>query len=492
MDTSSKGTLLLVDDDQSLGESFSDIFTAKGYDVTFVEDGDYALDLIEEQEFDAVVTDFEMPVLSGMELLDKTRKLRPRLPVIIMTGHSSTKRAIEATKHGAFDYLIKPVEVPDLLDAVAKAIASHRLTAKPIALGKAETDDPNLDTIIGSSKEMVTVFKDIGRIASKQVPVLVSGETGSGKEVVARALWQFSDRAGKPFVAVNCAAIPENLIESELFGHERGAFTNAVAQRIGRFEQAKGGTVFLDEIGDLPKETQVKLLRVLQERVITRVGGQAEIPIDVRVISASHRDIRGMIEDKSFREDLFYRLNAAEIALPPLRDRLSDIPELSNYFLARYANEFQMAAPSLHSDARKKLTEYHWPGNVRELSNVLRKALVSADGRTISSENIAEAIASISGAKNGDQKTVSDPTSSSDLIAEIVRQAIEAASIDEAENEGGAYPKLVQQIEEEMFRQAVLFTHGNQSRMARLLGFSRITIREKLDRYDLFPNRGKS
>ena len=299
-----------------------------------------------------------MPGMGGMQLLESLQESAPRLPVIMMTAFSTTDRAIEATKKGAFDYLIKPFEMPELLDLAEKAITSRKITAKPVAIGR---EDSGKDSVIGSSRAMQNVFKEIGKIADKPIALLIKGETGSGKELIARAIFQHSDRSKAPFIAVNCAAIPDNLIESELFGHERGAFTGAITKRIGRFEQAHGGTLFLDEIGDLPWQTQVKLLRVLQEKVISRVGGKDEIPIDVpidvRIVSATHRDLEQMITDESFRQDLFFRLNASVINLPPLRDRTDDIPALVNYFLAKYSREFQTETPSIHKDALSCLSK---------------------------------------------------------------------------------------------------------------------------------------
>ena len=364
----------------------------------------------------------------------------------MMTAFSTTDRAIEATKKGAFDYLIKPFEMPDMLAAINKAVTSHRLTAKAITLGSI---DPEKDSIIGTSRKMQEVFKEVGRIAEKPVPVVIKGETGTGKELIARAIYQHSDRAEKPFIAINCAAIPENLIESELFGHERGAFTNAVARRIGRFEQANKGTLFLDEVGDLPWETQVKLLRVLQEKVVSRVGGKDDIAVDVRILAATHRNIDKLIASGRFREDLFYRLNGAVIDLPPLRERKDDIPQLVNYFLEKLALQYDYEDPSVHKDALKALQDHDWPGNVRQLENVVRKALIDARGYTISGDMIREALegsyqrisaddGSSGGAADGDGM----PPSSG--FSDHVRNRILAASRGEID---GAYEALVEDLE---------------------------------------------
>lgn len=489
MKTKTHAKLLLADDDRQLGESFKDILEAKGYQVSLVEDGDYALDLIESEEFDAVITDFQMPTLGGMELLEKASEFNPGLPIIIMTAFSSAERAIEATKNGAYDFLIKPVEIPELLEVVGKAVESRRLTAKAITIGESS---PGKDAIIGASRSMQKVFKEIGRIAENPIPILITGETGTGKELIARAIFQHSKRSNKPFIAVNCASIPENLLESELFGHERGSFTGAVSRRIGRFEQANGGTLFLDEIGDLPWQTQVKLLRVLQEKCLSRVGSPDSIAIDVRIISATHSDLPAMISNNEFREDLFFRLNAAQISLPPLRERRDDIPALTDYLLSKYAQEFEMETPSIHTKARKKLSEHRWPGNVRELENVVRKSLIDAQGRTISLEIVTKAITAASYAKSSEPSSSSPQTSGRNQnLTILVQKTLEEASEGKTDDQG-AFPFLVEKIEEEMFRQAVEFCHHNQSKMAKLLGLSRLTVREKLDKYALLPKRGKS
>jgi len=375
--------ILLVDDDQELSKSIEAILISRGYDVCLAEDGDIALDLADETNFDLVLTDIQMPVMGGMVLLEELRKRNPKLPVVIMTAFSTADRAIDATKSGAFDYVIKPFEVPEFLQVIAKGIALGRLTAKPVKLGGPA---PGVDAIIGNGAAMQHVYKEVGRVAAKPIPVLIEGETGTGKELIARAIVQHSDRNKKPLVAVNCAAIPETLIESELFGHEKGAFTNAIARHIGRFEQADGGTLFLDEIGDLPWNTQVKLLRVLQERSIRRVGGNEDIPINVRLVCATHRNLPYMISHNTFREDLYYRINTATIVLPPLRDRAEDIKDIVTYFLNKYAAEFDLGVPAVSKRGMNTLEAHQWPGNVRQLENAVKKSVVESMGRALSEE----------------------------------------------------------------------------------------------------------
>jgi nitrogen regulation protein NR(I) len=468
--------ILLVDDDASLAEAVKAVLETRGHTVTYIDDGEAAFAAAESGDFDLVLTDYRMPGMGGMQLLEKLHESKPGLPVIMMTAFSTTDRAIESTKKGAFDYLIKPFEMPDLLDLVEKAITSSQVTAKPITIGR---EDEGTDSVIGSSRAMQNVFKEIGKIADKHITVLIKGETGSGKELIARAIFQHSDRSRGPFIAVNCAAIPDNLIESELFGHERGAFTGAVAKRVGRFEQASGGTLFLDEIGDLPWQTQVKLLRVLQEKVIHRVGGKDEIPIDVRIISATHRDLEMMIKDESFREDLFFRLNASVINLPSLREKAEDIPELANHFLSKYAREFETEVPSIHKDALTFLSRQNWPGNIRQLENVIRRALIDARGFTISKSIIEDSMKASPASLPGTLEETG--------LAQHIRTRLVAASAGELTE--GAFAVLSADLEEELYRQSVQLSHGNQSNIAKWLGVSRMTVRDKLDKYDLFPKR---
>ncbi len=472
------GKILLVDDDDSLAESIQVVLESRGYEVARAADGEAGLKAAKDGEFDLLLTDFRMPGLGGMQLLEKIKAVGPRLPVVMMTAFSTTDRVIEATRKGAFDYLIKPFEMPDLLEVVAKAVAGSRLTAKPVALGEEASEG---DAIVGSCRAMQTVFKEIGAVADKPVPVLILGETGTGKELVARAIWQHSGRADKPFVAVNCAAIPDTLIESELFGHEKGAFTNAVARRIGRFEQADGGTLFLDEIGDLPAQTQVKLLRVLQEKTISRVGGNEAVPIDVRVVSATHRDPGSMIREGTFREDLFYRLNTSVVRLPALRDRRGDIPQLAGYFLARYSRDFGMDTPPLHQNALDELVAHDWPGNVRQLENIVRRALIDSRGMAISAATIRAAIEFAAGA------APDAPEGASGGLAGYLRGRLEEAKNGEIP---GAWESIVEDVERELYRQAVELSHGNQTKIAKWIGVSRLTVREKLNKYALFPKRG--
>jgi nitrogen regulation protein NR(I) len=468
-------TILLVEDDPGAAESLQRVLEDEGYTVIAARTGEQGLTLAGKERCDVVLTDLKLPSLNGLELVKRLHAVKPRLPIILMTAHGTTEVAIEATRHGAYDYLLKPFEMPALLETIAKALASSRLTTQAVEIGKAVAGS---DAIVGNSRAMQEIYKEIGRIAAQPVTVLIRGETGTGKELIARAICQHSDRADRPFIAVNCAAIPETLLESELFGHEKGAFTGAEARRIGRFEQAHGGTLFLDEIGDMSTNTQVKLLRVLQERCIQRVGGKETVPIDVRVIAATHRDLEKAITDGAFREDLFYRVNVVTIVLPPLARRREDVPELARYFAGRYAADFGIESPSLHPDAIEFLTEQPWPGNVRELENVVRKALLRARGYTVGIGEMREAL--------GDTRPKAAGETAS--LASYIGELLAAAGRGEIES---AQEPLMETVERELYAQAIELAHGNQAKAARWIGVSRLTMREKLTHFGLHPSQDR-
>src|SRR5664280_1881925 len=382
--------ILLIEDNPGITAALKKELQAEGYQVITAARGDEGLARAKEHPCDVVLTDLKMPGLSGLDLVAQLHAAKPKLPIIMMTAFGTTETAIEATKLGAYDYLLKPFDMGELLDLVAKAVASSRLMSEPLEMGLARSAQ---SAIIGDSRAMQAIYKEIGRVAATAVTVLIRGETGTGKELVARAIYQHSKRLEQPFIAVNCAAIPETLLESELFGHERGAYTGAHARRIGRFEQAHAGTIFLDEIGDLTLSTQVKLLRVLQEKYIQRVGGDDKIPVDVRVLTATHRDLETAIQERQFREDLFYRLSGVTITLPPLSQRTEDIPDLISYLARRSAPDLGMKSASLQPEAMAFLQNQSWPGNVRELENVVRQALLLARGYPVSIDHVQQAYA---------------------------------------------------------------------------------------------------
>jgi DNA-binding NtrC family response regulator len=469
--------ICLIEDDASARSALERVLAGEGHDVRCAADGERGLDLALAEDFDCVLTDLRMPGFSGLQVVEKLRDELPNLPVVLMTAHGTTDTAIEATRHGAFDYILKPFEMEELLATVARAAAAGQRGRERVAVGD---NMPCEAALIGQSRAMQMVYKEIGRAAAKPVSVILLGETGTGKELVARALWQHGDRAHRAFVAVNCASVPPTLLESELFGHERGAFTGADARRIGRFEQANGGTLFLDEIGDLSLETQAKLLRVLQERVISRVGGRDTIPIDVRVVAATHRDLPTLAARGQFREDLWYRLSVVVINLPPLRERREDIPDLVRYFVGRHGSSLGGIA-ALHPGAVAFLAAQAWPGNVRQLENVVKRALLLAHGYAIT-EELARASLN-SGPSVGGTGPAGDKP-----LAALCREAIAQARRDPG---AGAVVAVFGQVERELLVQAQSATAGNISQMAQLLGWSRLTVREKLKFHRLRPGNGE-
>lgn len=465
--------ILLIEDDAGLAAALQRVLTEEGYRVTLEKRGDAGLELAQREAWDVVITDLKLPGLSGLELVRELHAAKPRLPIILMTAHGTTETAIEATKFGAYDYLLKPFEMDQLIELVEKSVAVGHLMSEPVGLGEPGT---TRDAIIGRSRVMQEIYKEIGRVAAKPVTVLIRGETGTGKELIARALYQHSERAQEPFVAINCSAIPETLLESELFGHERGAFTGASERRIGRFEQANRGTIFLDEVGDMAPTTQVKLLRVLQEKCLQRVGGRETIPVDVRVIAATHRDLEAAMAQKQFREDLFYRLSVVVISLPPLRERKEDIPDLVRYFLEKYGREFGLAQPSIEAEALQSLQTQRWPGNVRQVENVTRNLLLLARFYPINAGHVRAALAKAEGGSCLPQQSLSD------YIGELLAAAQRG---DQTE----VHATFFEQAERELFGQAILLAQGNQAKAARWLGVSRLTMREKLTHFGIRPTR---
>ncbi len=473
--------LLVVEDDPQLADSVSDLLESEGFETTIARDGTEGLRIGLEKDFDAVITDFRLPGTGGMELLEKLHESKPRLPIIMMTAYTTTDLAIEATRHGAFDYLIKPFRLGDLVSVTRRAVQTARINGKPVEIpGDPPTEDER-ESIIGTSPSMQDVYKEMGRIADKNVTVLIQGESGTGKELIARAIYSHSKRSDGSFIAVNCAAIPETQLESELFGHEKGAFTGAEAKRIGRFEQANQGTLFLDEVGEMPLNTQVKILRLLQDRVMTRVGGREEIPVDVRIIAAAHRNLEAAVKAGEFRQDLYYRLNAAVLTIPPLRERGEDLRGLAGYFLERYSREYEIETPAVEEKAMEMLSDYDWPGNVRELENVIRKALLRCRGYPIACADIESLLGEAAGSPSGD----GEEHPFSEKVTEILKQAKNG-------DVSGAYGVLLQDFEREVFSQAIRLAHGHQTNAAKWLGISRITLRDKLDKYELFPKRSSS
>ena len=470
---SGAANILLIEDDLGIRDSLQRVLTEEGHYVAAEKRGDEGLARAARERFNVVITDLRLPGLNGLELVRQLHAVQPRLPIILITAYGTTETAIEATKLGAYDYVLKPFDVPELLELVRKAADSNRLMSEPIMLGETGAAQ---DALVGRSAAMQAIYKEIGRVATKPVNVLIRGETGTGKELIARAIYQHSDRANAPFIAINCAAIPETLLESELFGHERGTFTGAEARRIGRFEQAQGGTIFLDEIGDMTPGTQVKLMRVLQEKCVQRLGGKETIAVDVRVVAATHRDLETAIRQKQFREDLYYRLSVVVIALPPLRHRREDIPELVRYFLQKHGPELGNTKPSIHPEAMNYLQAQSWAGNVRELENVARKALLLAQTYTINVDHVRAAL----------NKTSSLASAHAKAFEAYVSELLAAACRDEVTD---VHARVLETAERELFTRAIQQAQGNQAKAARWLGISRITMKAKLVQFGLHPSQ---
>jgi nitrogen regulation protein NR(I) len=463
--------ILLIEDDSGITDTLQRVLAAEGHEVAIEKRGDDGLARAVKDAFNLVITDLKLPGLNGLELVRQLHAAKARLPIILVTAFGTTETAIEAMKLGAYDYVLKPFNIPQLIELVHKAADSNRRMSEPVGLG--ETNQSR-DALVGRSQAMQNIYKEIGRVAAKPVSVLIRGETGTGKELIARAIYQHSDRANAPFIAINCAAIPETLLESELFGHERGAFTGADTKRIGRFEQADHGTIFLDEIGDLTPGTQAKLLRVLQEKTFQRLGAKETISVDVRVVAATHRDLETAIREKQFREDLYYRLNVVAITLPPLRNRREDISDLVRYFLGKHGSDLGNANPSIHPEAVEFLQLQSWPGNVRELENVMRKALLAAQSYTITHDHVRTAL----NKNNGEAYSALRP------FGEYVDELLAAARREEI---SGLHARVLETAERELFARAIQQSQGNQAKAARWLGISRITMKAKLVQFGLHP-----
>jgi nitrogen regulation protein NR(I) len=467
--------ILLIEDDTNIATGLQKVMRANGYNLTALGRGDTGLERATNEAFDVVITDLKLPGLDGLELVRRLHQTKPKLPIILITAHGTTEIAIEATRWGAFDYVPKPFEVDELLDLTAKALESSRLMSEPVEMGDSASSSA---AIIGKSRVMQAIYKEIGRIAATSVTVLIRGDTGTGKELIARAIYQHSDRANAPFIAINCAAIPETLLESELFGHERGSFTGADARRVGRFEQANGGTIFLDEIGDMNANLQAKLLRVLQEKTIQRVGGRENVAVDVRIIAATHRNLEAAIRERLFREDLFYRLSVATIRLPPLNQRVDDIPDMVRYFLRRYGPESGIATPSINAAAIDFLQAQSWPGNVRELENTVRKALLLARDYTISLDHVKEVLS------KAREPIVASQQSHVAYVTALMDQV-------ERGETRSAFAKMLADLEPELYSQAINRAQGNITKAAEWLGVTRLKMREKLKEYGLHPSQEK-
>jgi two-component system nitrogen regulation response regulator GlnG len=468
--------ILIADDEDSLRWVLEKGLRQAGYEVTAVKDGAAAVRAVEAASFDLVFLDVRMPNLDGLAALARMRELRGDACVVVMTAHGTMETAIQAMQRGAYDYLTKPFDLDEVLLLAERALAAGRLTQEVARLRTGLQEVREFSALIGRHTRMQDVYKTIGRIAGTDVTVLLRGESGTGKELVARAIHHYSRRAGRPFVAVSCAAIPGTLLESEMFGHERGAFTDAKERRLGKFELAHGGTLYLDEIGDMPLELQAKLLRALQERTIERLGGHESIRIDVRVLAATNRDLDTLMREGEFREDLYYRLNVVTLNLPPLRERRRDVPLLVEHFLAKHAPE--LGECGVAPDALDRLVGHDWPGNVRELENVVQRAMVMASSGVILPEHLP--IGPVSAAASVAVDASLEEVIERKLI-ECVRGLREHAS-------ANLYDLMIGLVEKPLLRAVLRETGGNQVRAAQILGINRNTLRKKLTEHGIDPD----
>jgi len=463
--------ILIIDDDDQLRKSFEKLLTEENYRVICAASGEAGLKMVPEVMPDLVILDMRLPGMNGMETFRAIHEIEPKLPVVIMTAYGTTETAIEATKLGAFDYILKPFDIPEMLKIIEQALEAGRFMRSPVDMNIAP-DKASREAIIGRSNPMQEVYKAIGRVASTDATVLIRGDSGTGKELVARAIYQHSLRADKPFLVINCVAIPETLLESELFGYEKGAFTGAAHRRVGKIEQAHGGTIFLDEIGDMPLSLQAKMLRLLQEKSIERLGGRQTIPVDVRVIAATNRDLETAIEAGRFREDLYYRLKVVTIWLPLLRERPDDIALLAEYFLTRFTTKAGMVNPGITPEAKMSLNSHPWPGNVRELANTVQKALIFNRGTPLSAQDIDLALHEKSPANGLENERAR-------ILSQIIRQELTTRT---GKN---LFDACMDRFARVVISEALNITGGNRSQAAKLLGLSRPTLHSKIEKYEL-------
>ena len=453
--------ILVIDDEAGIVEMLSIVFGKEGYRVGTARSCAEGLARLERVLPDLVLTDVKMPDGSGFEILKRTRELAPAVPVVMITAYTTTKTAIEALKSGAYDYISKPFDVEELKHVVGRALERKRLSDENVAL-RQKIEKTARGAVVGASRKMQTLFDLVERIGKTTSTVLISGESGTGKELIARAIHKASARASAPFISINCGAMPENLLESELFGHEKGAFTGAVKEKKGLFHEAEGGTLFLDEIGETSVTMQVKLLRALQERLVRRVGGNAEEPIDVRIICATNKDLGKKVADGTFREDLFYRINVIPVPIPPLRERRDDIPHLVRHFLKKVAEEQGMPEKKISTEAMRLLEAYAWPGNVRELENLIERTVALEPSDVITTSSLPDAFLHPAGVPSGSSLEGFDLPS-----------------------EGLDLERYLEWLGQRLMQQALERTHGVQIRAAELLRMSERSFRYYAKKYGI-------
>jgi len=450
-------TILIIDDEKSLVDLLAVVFKKEGYKVRTSLSATGALDLLEKESFDLVITDIKMPQRNGMDILKAVKERSPEVPVIMITAYGSIKQAVDALKAGALDYVVKPFDVEELKIIAARGLEKSRLKEENILLKRDLRDKYSFEKMIGKSRTMQEIYLLIEKVAATDSTVLITGESGTGKEMAARAIHALSPRRDGQFVSINCAALPENLLESELFGHTKGSFTGAIAEKKGMFEAAERGTLFLDEVGEMSPWTQVKLLRALQERTVRRVGGTEEIPVDVRIVAATNQDLKKRIQDGKFREELFYRLNVISFEMPPLRKRVEDIQLLVSHFLLKYCQKLGKPMKRLTPEVFGLFEAYSWPGNIRELENVIERIVAIEDRETVTAGCLPQEI--LVPARKEETKILFQP--------------------------GFNLSTFIDDLTKKFVNQALLVTGGSLRQAAPLLGLSYRTLRYLIDKYEL-------
>ncbi len=478
-------TVLVADDDRSIRTVLTQALGRSGYQVRTTGNAATLWRWVEEGEGDLVITDVVMPDENGLDLIPRIKRVRPDLRVVVMSAQSTLITAVKATQRGAFEYLPKPFDLQELLSVVGRALAQPAPTIAPMPSEQRDRDEPM--PLIGRSPAMQEIYRTIARLTTADLTVMINGESGTGKELIARALHNYGKRRAGPFVPINMAAIPRELIESELFGHERGAFTGATSRTPGRFEQANGGSLFLDEIGDMPPEAQTRLLRVLQEGEFTSVGGRQSIKANVRIIAATHRDLRSAIRQGQFREDLFYRINVVPIRLPPLRERVEDIPPLATHFLDR-AREDGLPAKTLDQGAVDRLKTHRWPGNVRELENLMRRMAALCPEETITAALVDIELAEAMPQADEPAAASSTPEPLARAVERHIRQFLSAHA--DGLTPSDIYDRVIAEVERPLIQLTLSATRGNQIKAAAMLGLNRNTLRKKIRDLDIPVVRG--
>ncbi|PLX99187.1 MAG: sigma-54-dependent Fis family transcriptional regulator [Desulfuromonas sp.] len=470
--------ILFIDDDKAILELLRVTFEDEPADLYFAEDSTSGLKIVREQRPNVAVIDIRLPGKSGLEILQEIKAINPEIVVIMTTGHNTTQNAIEAMKYGAYDFLLKPFDILNLIDIVNKGIEANQLSRnvqyRDAGSETSETSGDE-DIMIGSSPEMIEIWKKVGQVAASDATVLIEGESGTGKELLARAVYNNSNRKNKPFLAVNCAALPESILESELFGHEKGAFTDAHTRRIGKFEQCDGGTLFLDEVSEMSLESQGKLLRVLENQKFERVGGNEPIQVDVRIIAATNRSLQNATKTGKFRLDLFYRLRIVTFQLPPLRDRQKDIPLLCDLFVREYARKYNKSVQGITTEALDFLQANWWDGNIRELKNAISAAIVFARDEWLKPEDFGLL-------KSSEESIDENADALSDLLKDLLRKPFAQML---QQHSGEIYERMNSELERALIELAMQKCEGNQVKAAKILGISRNTLRNRLERFGI-------